>query len=429
MHDVHNHHGHHELDPMEEPLDAANQSLADSLRASFSVLKGIMAVLVVVYLFSNVKSIESHEEALVLRLGELRRVVNQPGLVWAMPDPMDQIVLLPTRKSNELFVDSHTFFRTAEEQGKPLSFISRSPAQGLSPTRDGALLTADAGLVHTRWKVTYKIDDLRSFVTNLYGSGVGAAESFIRLLVETVGVEVATELTAEEMSRSSFDLVQGEMRRRINVRLTELNAGISVTLVEMVDPTPPIQVRGAFDSTQRAENVKEQTIRAAEQQRAEILSAVAGGAHEKLADIFDAIDRGGTQDQPVEVLKKRMEEILVNEAEGEAGRLIKDAGAYRAVVVSNMQSDVDRYRTLLPEYKRNPKVLLTRLWEQTRQEIFESPGVSKVYRPRGLREFRLKIPLDPEERRTVEEDRLREVQSDLEKIRPTKILPVGPEYD
>ena len=53
-------HEHREPTRVEEPLDAANQSLADALRASFGILKGIMFVLVVLYLFSNVSCIEGH---------------------------------------------------------------------------------------------------------------------------------------------------------------------------------------------------------------------------------------------------------------------------------------------------------------------------------------------------------------------------------
>ena len=179
-----------DLDHVEEPLDGANQSLADALRASFSALKGIMLVLVVLYLFSNVRTIGSHEQALVLRLGECLDEVHEAGLVWAFPFPLDEIVPLPTRKSNDVLIDSHTFHRREEEIGKPLSFISRGPNRGLDPVRDGALLTADAGLVHTRWKVTYKFDDVRGFVTRIAGDEVEAAERLIRTLVETIGVQL-----------------------------------------------------------------------------------------------------------------------------------------------------------------------------------------------------------------------------------------------
>ena len=92
--------------------------LADALRASFSILKGIMTVLVVLYLFSNVRTIGNHEQALRLRLGRLLPGVHDPGLMWAFPFPIDEIVPLPTRKSNELKIESHTFHRREGEVGE-----------------------------------------------------------------------------------------------------------------------------------------------------------------------------------------------------------------------------------------------------------------------------------------------------------------------
>ena len=47
MAENHDHHAHRNLGVVEEPLDAAGQSLADALQSSFRVLKWIMAILVV----------------------------------------------------------------------------------------------------------------------------------------------------------------------------------------------------------------------------------------------------------------------------------------------------------------------------------------------------------------------------------------------
>ncbi len=425
----HDPHVHRNLDAVEEPLDAAHQSLADALRASFGVLKGIMLILVLLYLASNVRSIDSHEEALVLRLGDLHRVVERPGLIWAFPFPIDEIVPLPTKRSNDLLVDSHTFHREKNEIGKPLSFITRGPREPLNPSLDGALVTADVGLVHVRWKVTYKFSDVSSYVTRIAGDSVDAAESLIRTFVETVGIEVASERTAEEMIRTRVDFVRGEMKRRINTRLTGLQSGVEVTEIAMYEPTPPIQVRQAFDATQQAESRKQHTVRAAQKDRTRILSQAAGASHQRLIRLLDDIDRGGTDERSVEELRSQLDRVLDLEAEGEAGKRLKDAGAYRTVVVSRMQADVERYRALLPEYSRNPMMLINRLWEQTKQEIYASPGVTKFYRPRGLREFRVKIPLDPEDVRSAEERRLLGKQSDVSKLRKQRWTPVGPEYD
>lgn len=429
MTEPHDQHAHRNPDVVEQPLDAANQSLADALRSSFSVLKAIMVVLVVLYLFSNVRSVASHEQALVLRMGKLLPEVHEAGLMWAFPFPIDEIIPLPTNKSNELLIKSHTFHRTEREIGKPLSFISRSPRRGLDPSLDGALLTADTGLVHVQWKVTYKFDDVGAYVSRIAGDKIEAAEKLITILVETTGIEVATELTAEEMIRTRVDHVQREMLRRVNHRLKELDSGVRLTLVEMVEPTPPLQVRSDFDTTQRAENAKQQQIRGAQKARTEMLSKAAGSAYKKLEAVFGALDRAEDDDSSRAVLLAELDRLLAEEAEGEAGRRIKDAGSYRAVVVSRMEADVQRYRMLLPEYRRNPLMLINRLWEETKQKIFSNPGVTKIYRPRGVAEFRLIIPLDPEEKAVEQRRRLEKKEFDVSTLRPAHMVPVGPEYD
>ena len=414
---------------VEEPLDAAGKSLANALRSSFGVLKGIMAVLCVLYLTSNVRSLDTHEEALILRLGDLRRVVDKPGLVWAFPYPIDEIVPLPTRRSNDLLVRSHTFFRRPDEIGRPLSGISRGIGAGLHPTLDGALLTADSGLVHMQWKVTYKFDDVRAFVTGIAGDRISSAERLIQTLVETIGVQVASELTAEEFIRTRVDHVQREMKRRIDRRLAAIASGLHVTSVEMHEPTPPIQIRRAFDNTQSAENRKQQRIRAAEKQRETILNGAAGASYKRLIRLLDEIDREQADPDRVAALRIEVDRLLENDAEGDAGKSIKRAGAYHATLVSRMESDVNRYRTLLPEYKRNPMMLINRLWEKTKQDIFARPGVRKIYRPAGLKEFRLIIPRDPEESRIEEQRRLQAQEFDARRLIPERLVPVGPEAD
>lgn len=420
----------------EEPLDAANQSLADALRASFRILKGIMLLLVLLYLVSNVRRIESHEQALLLRLGDLAPGVHEAGLVWAFPFPIDEIVPLPTMKSNDLTVDSHTFKRRPEEIGKPLSFISPRSG-GLHPIRDGALLAADGGLVHVRWKVTYKIDDVRSYVSNIVSDKLEAAEDLIQTMVETIGIHVASEMTAEEIIRTRVDHVQSQMIRRVNARLAELNSGLSVKRIEMFEPTPPLAVRDAFDNTQRAENLKQKKIRDAEQARTKTLNEAAGAAYTRLISLLDEVERLERADtetssaaarQRLKSARAELSRTLERDVEGQAGRMIKDAGSYLSVVVGQMQGDVEEYRTLLPEYRRNPAMLIGRLWEETREEILNYSGVTKIFRPPGV-EIRIKIPFDPRQAKTTERERLAEQEFDPSKLRPKRYVPVGWEHE
>lgn len=416
MHQHHDDHGHRNLTVTEQPLDAANQSLADALRASFKILKGIMMVLVVLYLFSNVRCIQPHEQALVLRLGALLPRVEKPGLVWAFPYPIDEVVPLPTNKSNVARIDSHSFHRRKGEETKPLNEISRRGNEGLNPVLDGALMTADGGLVHTRWNITYKIENVKDFVSNFVGDGTESAEELIRILVETTGIHVASEMTADEMVRTRLGEVQSEMLHRINKRLRALNSGIAVTSVEVFEPTPPLQIRKAFEKTLQYENLKRKRVNEAQQESNKILNRAAGIAHTRLLQTLDRIEAAEKNGESTAKLRAELDEILTREAAGHAGQLIREASAYHEIVVGSMQSDVELYRTLVPEYERSPHLLIARLWEQTRQAIFDNPGVKKIYKPAGT-EIRLEIPLDPESARIEEELRLRQESFDPSKLR------------
>ncbi len=409
-------------------MDAANQSLAEALRSSFSILKGIMMVLVVLYLFSNVRRVDSHEEALTLRLGRLQPGIKNPGLVWAMPFPIDEIVPLPTKQSNTFTVKSHSFKRRSGESDRELKYISWPPGRGLHPTLDGALMTADAGLVHVKWKITYKIDHVNLYVSNIRSKKTEAAEKLISTFVETVGIHVASEMTADEMLRTRVEYVQDEIRRRVNDRLDGVESGIDVKRVEMHEPTLPIAVRGSFFATQRAGQLKEKQIQDAEQAKTKILNEAAGEAAERLLAILQDIDRREPDDEIRAKMQEEVDRILTTEAEGQAGKMIKDSGAYLATVVGQMRSDLELYRTLVPEYERNPQLLVNRLWEETKQTIFTYPGVTKVYKPPNS-QIRLQIALDPEATRKDEERRLQKKEFDPKSLIPERLVPVGPEAD
>lgn len=397
---------HADLTLPEEPLDAANQALADSLKVSFKILKGIMVILVVLYMLSNVRCIGSHEQALVLRLGALKKGVKEPGLVRAWPFPIEEIVPLPTKKANTFTVDSHNFHREPIEIGKELDTISRNEHRGLHPVLDGSLMTADGGIVHLQWKITYRFTDVSRFVTNIRGDGRTAAEDLIKVLLETVGVHVGSEMTAEELIRTKVSELRYQVKTRLNERLIALDSGLEVNQVDVNQLTPPLQIRPIFTATQRAEQRKEATIAGARKEATQRMNDAAGASHEKIIALLDRIDATAKNDPEYTVILANLDDVLRNEAGGFAGRRINQAGAYHARVVGQMQADLQQYRMLLPEYQRDPVLLIERLWQQASLSILKSPGVVKLYVPFGLSEFRVIIPRDPDQERIKERARL-----------------------
>lgn len=397
---------HADLTLPEEPLDAANQALADSLKVSFKILKGIMVILLVLYMLSNVRCIGSHEQALVLRLGALKPGVKEPGMVRAWPFPIEEIVPLPTKKANTFTVDSHNFHRDPIEIGKELDTISRGEHSGLDPVLDGSLMTADGGIVHLQWKITYRFTDVSEFVTNIRGDGREAAEELITVLLETVGVHVGSEMTAEEIIRTKVSDLRYMVKARLNTRLAFLDSGLEVKQLDVNQLTPPIQVRPIFSATQRAEQKKETDIARARKEATARMNDAAGASHEKIIALLDRLDATPKDDPQYPIILADLDDVFRNEAAGYAGRRINQAGAYHARVVGQMQADLEQYRTLLPEYQRDPVLLIERLWQQASLSILKNPDVVKLYVPYGLSQFRVIIPRDPHQERIKERRRL-----------------------
>jgi hypothetical protein len=94
-----------------------------------------------------------------------------------------------------------------------------------------------------------------------------------------------------------------------------------------------------------------------------------------------------------------------------------------------MQSDVELYRTLVPEYEKNPSMLMSRLWEQARSDIMLNPRISKFYRTSGIKEYRLMVKVDPDMKRQDESIRLQEKPIDTSRLRPQHEYPVGWQYE
>ena len=154
-------------------------------------------------------------------------------------------------------------------------------------------------------------------------------------------------MDAEEAIGDSGNDVQSERRRGINERLSELNAGIEVK-VEMYEQTPPLQIRQAFEWTQRNENFKKQKIDEAKKEATQILTRAAGSVYKELLNLLDSLEQAESENRPTEDLRKRLDRMLSDRVEGEANQIISDASAYHAIVVGAMQSDVELYRTRLP---------------------------------------------------------------------------------
>ncbi len=388
-----------------EAMDAPNQSLADALRASFQILKVVLIIVIVLYLASGVQCLEQNEKALVLRLGEIQDKVEGPGgLVFTFPRPIDQLIKVPVTEKRITTLqrqDLHV------KEGEDRSAVRRTG--GLDPKLDGSIMTGDRGLVHAQWIVTYEINDLKKFVTNVFDAEKKGEKALIELAVENAAIEVIGQMAAVDVVRKEISMIQERVQSKAQATLTALETGIKIANID-AKPSWPVQTKAAFERVTNASSDKRKKKDDAQKRSKEILNGTAGPAHVKLKALFDEyLAAKRTKDGAVAARKMaEIEDVILHQATGQASQVIQEARSFKKMALEDIRADALEFRALLPEYKRNPRGLFSRLWYEAQEKILSNPKITKRHLPAHQKEVRLIIGPDPIEKAEREKRALEE---------------------
>jgi modulator of FtsH protease HflK len=416
--------------PTGNELDTAGKSLSEALRMSFVILKVIMVVLGVAFLASGFKTVGPNERALVLRFGKIRGVGEQrilgPGPHWIFPYPIDEIVKIPVATAVNLPINSFWYYERPEDvisgQRRPVR-----PDQPLDPIRDGYCLTrnekrpstlsagpmqatfaaqeqAEAGaggndynIVHTKWQLTYRIDDPERFFKNIEVRDVKPGDVYFNVLTasitpllrsvfENAVVTAMVNYTIDE-AIASQDRIPKHVARLVQEKLDTMESGIRVVSVQLTKSEPPAQVRDAFEASTKASQTSQKAITDARKYAETTLSEAAGSVAEKL---FKALHD--------ETVSKQTKELLWSQVAGTARETIADARAYRTQTVESAKADADYLERLLPEYLQRPKIVLQRIYLDALEKILDNADekfvVQKAGNTKGT-ELRVLVNRDP----------------------------------
>lgn len=433
MADKHNHHRHSHPHPPEsqEPaapeLDAAGKSLSEALRISFIILKIIMIVLVVAFLASGFETVGSDEQAIVLRFGRIRGIGEQrllgPGPHWILPYPIDEIIKIPVERKVNLAINSFWYFLSKEdmlaEKPRPVR-----PDQPLNPLRDGYCLTrsekrtgpgsitpaanagapspsdgSDYNIAHTKWQLTYQIDDPEQFFRNVNVADVRPGDVYFDVITGDNGVKPLLENMFEdavvttmvnytiEEAISSSERIPNDVKRLLQDKLDKIESGIKVVSVQLTKSEPPRQVQPAFEASIMASQNAQKTKTQARTYAATTLNKAAGPVAEEL---FAALHDESLSDEAKEALWSRLA--------GAAQEKIAEARAYRTKIIETAKGDADYLERLLPEYEQRPQLVLQDRYLSAMEQILENADEKFVLKPAGPdgnRELRILLNRDP----------------------------------
>jgi membrane protease subunit HflK len=308
--------------PPAQPLDSGAQAMADALHSSFGIVKFVMVVLFVVFLFSGFFTVGPREKAILLRfgkpVGEGEKVLLGSGAHWAWPYPIDEVVKIPITEVQEVRSRTQWFMQTAvQEAANELPFAGPT----LNPALDGYALTGDGNIVHAKATVRYRIEDP---VRCVFGFSSGADQAYGLTGISNAVLQVLDNALIYAAARSRVDealfektAFQDAVQRRVVQLVMDHKLGVVVEQC-LVETRQPRQLDLAF------KNVTD-----AGQRRSTALTEARSYRDKRL-----------------------------NEAEGEAVARINAARTERNAMISKIKGDADLFNNVLPHYRNNPDLFV-----------------------------------------------------------------------
>lgn len=281
------------------------------------LLPAVLLIALLVTLSKGFYTVDSGEEAIVLRFGKHIETITSSGLKWKIPFA-DAVYKAKVAEVKRLEFGFRTIREGAEAE------YSDVPAESL-------MLTGDENLINVETIVQYKIVDIEKYffeVTKPEAALRAAAEATIRRVIANHPMDAA--LTENKLS------IQQEIRDDLQAICESYHLGLSVTAVQLQDVFPPAEVNDAFKD-----------VASAREDRTSYINQAETYANEKI---------------PL--------------ARGNAAEAINLAEAFKERRIAEATGDVALFNSILAEYKGGKGVTRTRMYWEMIEEIL--PGI-QVY--------------------------------------------------
>ena len=301
------------------------------MRYYFSLMKKhlnkiVVAVVVLLLLFTSVKTVGPEEEGVVLYLGQYNRKV-EPGLNFIIPFGIEKLYKTPVQRQLK-----HEFgFRTAA------SDVRSTYAKG-DYTDESTMLSGDLNMADVEWVVQYRIVDSYQYLFR-----VRNAEKTLRDMSESAMRKTVGDRTVNEVLTVGRQEVASNVEVLLQEMCEEYQNGIRIDQVVLQDVNPPQPVKPSFNAVNEAQQERETLINQAESEYNRVIPR----------------------------------------ARGEAEETIQLAEAYSLNRVNGAKGEADRFEALYQEYVKAPEVTKKRIYLETMERIMPKIGNKVIVDERG----------------------------------------------
>jgi len=294
--------------------------------------------------------VEPNEVVVKLHSGKPVGVVadqlHQPGSHWAWPYPIDEKVRIKVGQSQTVTSTSGWHATTPEMEAgneEPIAYGF------LRPEADGYTLTADGNIIHVRATVKYRITDPIRYTFDF----ADVRETLTNIVNNAILYASARYTADAALSRDKLGY-RDTVIERVRQMVDSLNLGVTLEPGD-VETKTPVDVRGAFDDVNKAEQARSTDISKARSYRDELVNRALGQSN-----------------------------AIVNAGVVSSNRLV-------SAVVATAQVFEDQ----LPSYQADPHLFKERFLAARMQRVLTNANV-KFTLPDGFQELRLQLSREPE---------------------------------
>ena len=230
--------------------DARTRALTEALQSSFKVVRVIMVILAVAFFGSGITKIDNNKQALHLRFGEYKKTLL-PGLHWAWPYPIDEIVQIPVNENRT--ITSDVGWRTEDEE---------TPQNSMSfqPTYDGYTLTGDGNTLHVKAEMNFSLDEKSGDAIKAYEFGFSDVTGFLESVLDNAVYHASAGRSAIDAYTKQSDL-RNAIERRVEKTISGIDSDLRIKINSLtLDVTVPLDVKPAFDAFLKVQQESQQKV-------------------------------------------------------------------------------------------------------------------------------------------------------------------------
>ena len=308
--------------------ETTNNPVLKTIKEFMTLIKALMVLVFVAYLFSGITLVKPDEIAIILRMGKLvgntpAEQIHNPGWMFAFPKPFDKVEKIPKERDLEVAIN--------DLAPKPSKKDDESGnISSIDPTVEGYCISGDENIYQTSLNVKYKIADPIKYRFNYSISPNQIIKDFIVSEFTTVscGFTINGLLTQDKEELSN------QVLKNVQSKLDAIDSGLTITYLGISKIGPPPFLSFDFEDVQSANVDKYQYINKAKSRRG----------------------------------------VKTSEAEGEYQKSLNEAEAYEEKTIAEATAKAGKFLEMLKAYESNPEEISLDMRNKTINKLVSDSG-------------------------------------------------------